>query len=69
VIGTSDGQDGYSSRVPEFVSWIIERGLSAGWKVLDSFSTIFTSLEIANFNGMEGVGIKKVSDFVNWIEQ
>jgi serine/threonine protein kinase len=68
AVDSSAKQSGRGQYVPPFISKMIERGQSADSTSLDSFADIFKTLKCNKFQIMEGVDVKEVSDFVNWIE-
>jgi hypothetical protein len=55
--------------LPSFVFTLIEECQSAESTSRISFADIFDILKQNDFNIVEGVDVKKVSDFVDWIER
>jgi hypothetical protein len=69
VIGASPQQGGRRPIVPSFVSEIIEREQSADSKACGSLTKIFETLEWYEFQIIEGVDSREVSNYVDWIER
>jgi serine/threonine protein kinase len=61
------GAASFPTRIPAFVSMIIELGLSARSGTNYSFNTIFTILEQNDFEIEDGVDSAEVSTFVSWV--
>jgi serine/threonine protein kinase len=68
IIGDSAEKRGYGLSVPAFVLKMIERGQSLDSQVKLSFVDIFEILKDNDFEILEGVDSKEVSNFVRWIE-
>jgi hypothetical protein len=68
VFGRSAERCCRCSGIRSFVLEMIERGESADMKGIESFGDILKILERHNFNIMEGVDFKEVSNFVEWVE-
>jgi hypothetical protein len=62
------GEASISTRIPAFVSRIIESRLSARSGTSYSFKTILTILEQNNFEIEDGVDRAEVSTFVSWVK-
>jgi serine/threonine protein kinase len=69
VIGGSNQQDDGVSRLPLFVSEMIERGQSGDLKAIGSFSKILKILKQNDFEIVEGTDLEDISSFVNWVER
>jgi hypothetical protein len=68
VGGPASDEAAVAADVPEFVSEMIEAGLSGESRRLSSFQDIFETLKQHDFGIVAGVDSAEVLDFVGWIE-